>query len=78
VHSSQRLIFALSILFFLISSYFRYRCVTAYPPNSDHELELYVGDIVYVHKKRDDGWLKGTSQRTGRSGLFPSIFVEPI
>ncbi|KAK2712359.1 E3 ubiquitin-protein ligase SH3RF1-like isoform X2 [Artemia franciscana] len=56
----------------------RYRCVTAYPPNSDHELELYVGDIVYVHKKRDDGWLKGTSQRTGRSGLFPSIFVEPI
>lgn len=55
---------------------YRFRCIVAYPPNSEFELELRVGDIIYVHKKRDDGWYKGTQQRTGRTGLFPASFVE--
>ncbi|XP_062862035.1 E3 ubiquitin-protein ligase SH3RF3-like [Trichomycterus rosablanca] len=54
----------------------RYRAVVPYPPQSDAEIELKQGDIVYVHKKRDDGWYKGTLQRTGRTGLFPGSFVE--
>jgi E3 ubiquitin-protein ligase SH3RF len=54
----------------------RFRCIVPYPPNSDYELELHEGDTVFVHKKRDDGWYKGTLQRTGKSGLFPSSFVE--
>lgn len=54
----------------------KYRCVIPYPPNSDHELELKVGDMVHVHKKRDDGWFKGTLVRTGKVGLFPGSFVE--
>ncbi|XP_066999315.2 E3 ubiquitin-protein ligase SH3RF3 [Anabrus simplex] len=54
----------------------RFRCIVPYPPNSEYELELQVGDIIYVHKKRDDGWYKGTQQRTGRTGLFPASFVE--
>nr|XP_018899902.1 PREDICTED: E3 ubiquitin-protein ligase SH3RF1 isoform X2 [Bemisia tabaci] len=54
----------------------RFRCIVPYPPNSEIELELQVGDIIYVHKKRDDGWYKGTQQRTGRTGLFPASFVE--
>ncbi|KAI1301632.1 E3 ubiquitin-protein ligase SH3RF3 [Halotydeus destructor] len=54
----------------------RYRCVVPYPPNSDYELELQLDDVVFVHRKRDDGWLKGTHQRTGKTGLFPSSFVE--
>ncbi|KAK9870039.1 hypothetical protein WA026_006134 [Henosepilachna vigintioctopunctata] len=54
----------------------RYRCITPYPPNSEYELELHVDDIIYVHKKRDDGWYKGTQQRTGKTGLFPASFVE--
>ncbi|XP_021344742.1 SH3 domain-containing RING finger protein 3-like isoform X2 [Mizuhopecten yessoensis] len=52
------------------------RCVVPYPPQSDIELELKIGDIVNVHKKRDDGWYKGTQQRTGKTGLFPGNFVE--
>ena len=56
----------------------RFRCIVPYPPNSEYELPLEVGDIVYVHKKRDDGWFKGTLQRTGKSGLFPSSFVEAL
>ncbi|XP_050524794.1 E3 ubiquitin-protein ligase SH3RF1 isoform X2 [Daktulosphaira vitifoliae] len=54
------------------------KCIVAYPPNSEYELELRVGDILYVHKIRQDGWYRGTLLRTGKSGLFPSSFVEKI
>lgn len=54
----------------------RFRCIAPYPPNTEYELELHVNDIIYVHKKRDDGWYKGTQQRTGKTGLFPASFVE--
>ncbi|XP_076117620.1 E3 ubiquitin-protein ligase SH3RF3-like isoform X2 [Mytilus galloprovincialis] len=54
----------------------KYRCVVPYPPQSDVELELKVGDVVCVHKKREDGWFKGTLQRLGKTGLFPGSFVE--
>ncbi|GLV35640.1 Plenty of SH3s [Carabus blaptoides fortunei] len=54
----------------------RFRCIVPYPPNTEYELELQMNDIIYVHKKRDDGWYKGTLQRTGRTGLFPASFVE--
>ncbi|KAK4312210.1 hypothetical protein Pmani_016334 [Petrolisthes manimaculis] len=54
----------------------RFRCIVPYPPNSEYELELQLGDIIYVHKKREDGWYKGTLQRTGKTGLFPASFVD--
>ncbi|CAH1776558.1 unnamed protein product [Owenia fusiformis] len=54
----------------------RYRCIVPYPPQGDVELELKVGDIIYVHKKREDGWFKGTLQKNGKVGLFPGSFVE--
>ncbi|KAL3878305.1 hypothetical protein ACJMK2_030668 [Sinanodonta woodiana] len=54
----------------------KHRCIVPYPPQGEIELELKIGDIVYVHKKRDDGWFKGTLQRTGKTGLFPGSFVE--
>lgn len=56
----------------------RYRVVVSYPPQSDAELELKEGDIVFVHRKREDGWFKGTLQRNGRTGLFPGSFVDII
>ncbi|XP_026884187.2 E3 ubiquitin-protein ligase SH3RF1 [Electrophorus electricus] len=56
----------------------RYRVVVSYPPQSEAELELKEGDIVFVHKKREDGWFKGTLQRNGRTGLFPGSFVDSI
>ncbi|XP_053311049.1 E3 ubiquitin-protein ligase SH3RF3 [Spea bombifrons] len=54
----------------------RFRVVVPYPPQSEAEIELKEGDIVFVHKKREDGWYKGTLQRNGRTGLFPGSFVE--
>ncbi|XP_058116425.1 E3 ubiquitin-protein ligase SH3RF3 [Anopheles ziemanni] len=56
----------------------RFKCIVPYPPNSEYELELRVGDIVMVHKKRDNGWYKGTHARSGKTGLFPASFVEPV
>lgn len=54
----------------------RYRCIVPYPPQTEHELELELGDIVHVHKRREDGWYKGTQERTCKTGLFPGSFVE--
>ncbi|KAJ6667461.1 hypothetical protein lerEdw1_016582 [Lerista edwardsae] len=48
----------------------RYRVVVPYPPQSEAEIELKEGDIVFVHKKREDGWYKGTLQRNGRLHLL--------
>ncbi|XP_012580426.1 PREDICTED: E3 ubiquitin-protein ligase SH3RF1 isoform X2 [Condylura cristata] len=56
----------------------RHRVVVSYPPQSEAELELKEGDIVFVHKKREDGWFKGTLQRNGKTGLFPGSFVENL
>lgn len=50
--------------------------VVSYPPQSEAEIELKEGDIVFVHRKHEDGWFKGTLQRNGRTGLFPGSFVE--
>lgn len=55
---------------------FSFRCVVPYPPNSEFELELQLDDIVFVHKKRENGWYKGTHSRTGKIGLFPASFVQ--
>ena len=55
--------------------YCRYRCVETYPSQSEIELDLKIGDVVFVHRKRDDGWFKGTLQRSGKMGLFPGSFV---
>ncbi|XP_027722210.1 E3 ubiquitin-protein ligase SH3RF3-like [Vombatus ursinus] len=60
----------------VISPLGKYRVVVSYPPQSEAEIELKEGDIVFVHKKREDGWYKGTLQRNGRTGLFPGSFVE--
>uniref|UniRef100_A0A336MVK6 RING-type E3 ubiquitin transferase n=1 Tax=Culicoides sonorensis TaxID=179676 RepID=A0A336MVK6_CULSO len=55
----------------------RFRCIVPYPPNSEYELELRLNDIVFVMKKRENGWYKGQHQRTRKIGLFPASFVTP-
>ncbi|XP_052673426.1 E3 ubiquitin-protein ligase SH3RF3-like isoform X2 [Crassostrea angulata] len=56
----------------------KYRCKEPYPAQHVIELDLSVGDIVYVTRKREDGWFKGTLQRSGKTGLFPGSFVEKL
>lgn len=81
-HVRERLVqhftkYSISSLIYKSILFFRFRCIVPYPPNSEFELELLVGDLVCVHKKRENGWYKGIHQRTGKTGLFPASFVEP-
>ena len=55
-----------------------YRATISYPASSQYELDLKEGDIVILIKKREDGWCKGTLQKSGVTGLFPFSFVEKI
>ena len=48
----------------------------AYPAKGDLELDMKVGDIVVVLKKKSEGWYKGTNETTGKSGIFPACFVQ--
>jgi len=56
----------------------RYRCIVAFPASSEYEIDLQMGDVISLVKRRDDGWCKGTLHRTGKTGLFPASFVEKI
>jgi len=52
-----------------------YRAIMPFPSSSQYELELKQGDVVVMSRIREDGWCKGTLQRSGQTGLF---FVEKI
>ena len=56
---------------------FRFRVIAPYPASHESELTLRTGDIIFVTQNGLDGWYRGKSTRTGTSGVFPSIFVEP-
>ena len=34
-----------------------------FPSNSEYEIDLNIGDVVTLVKKREDGWCKGTHHR---------------
>jgi len=55
-----------------------YRATIPFPASSQYELELKMGDVIIMNKIREDGWCKGTLQRSGQTGLFPLSFVEKI
>ena len=55
-----------------------YRAIMPFPSSSQYELELKQGDIIVMNRIREDGWCKGTLNRSGQTGLFPLSFVEKI
>lgn len=48
-----------------------------YKPQKEDELELRKNELYSVTEKCQDGWFKGTSLRTGLSGVFPGNYVQP-
>ncbi|XP_037663739.1 E3 ubiquitin-protein ligase SH3RF3 isoform X3 [Choloepus didactylus] len=55
-----------------------YLALYAYKPQKNDELELRKGEMYRVTEKCQDGWFKGTSLRTGVSGVFPGNYVTPV
>nr|XP_060621149.1 E3 ubiquitin-protein ligase SH3RF2 [Anolis sagrei ordinatus]XP_060621150.1 E3 ubiquitin-protein ligase SH3RF2 [Anolis sagrei ordinatus] len=55
-----------------------YVALRSYTAHSPEELELEKGDGIRVLGKHQEGWLKGMSLVTGKSGIFPSNYVAPL
>lgn len=44
-------------------------------PRHEDEIEVEIGDPIYVQKEADDLWCEGVNLRTGRLGIFPSAYA---
>lgn len=47
-------------------------------PRHHDEIEVEIGDPVYVQKEADDLWCEGVNLRTGRQGIFPSAYAVDL
>ncbi|PAA65956.1 hypothetical protein BOX15_Mlig023874g2 [Macrostomum lignano] len=54
-----------------------YRCIQSRPAATDAELSIAKGELICVFNQRLDGWFRGLSVSTQRSGLFPAACVLP-
>jgi len=52
---------------------FSYKANFTYAPEADDELTFHVGDIIVDAHLISEGWLMGTHQQTGKTGLFPEV-----
>ncbi|XP_051019865.1 E3 ubiquitin-protein ligase SH3RF2 [Acomys russatus] len=50
----------------------------SYSARGPEELDLQKGEGIRVLGKYQDGWLRGLSLVTGRTGIFPSDYVIPV
>ncbi|CAH0552220.1 unnamed protein product [Brassicogethes aeneus] len=57
-----------------------HKVIQAHNPTEHDELDLILGDYVYVNSEAvgnsPDGWVEGTSWLTGLSGLIPESYTE--
>ncbi|XP_041079979.1 E3 ubiquitin-protein ligase SH3RF2 isoform X2 [Polyodon spathula] len=54
----------------------RYRVLISCAAQREGELDLKEGDLVLVQRTRQDGWLQGIHERTGKTGLLQYKFLE--
>lgn len=55
-----------------------YRALYDYMAQDYDEVSFRDGDIIQNVQSIDEGWMYGTVQRTGRSGMLPANYVEGI
>ena len=48
-----------------------------YAAADEDEVSFQEGDIIINANVIDDGWMEGTVERTGKTGMLPSNYVEP-
>lgn len=54
------------------------RALYSYQAQQSDELSFEAGDVMKIITEEDATWWKGESESSGKSGLFPSSYVEPI
>lgn len=52
-----------------------HRGLHKFVPRHRDEIDVEIGDPIYVQKEADDLWCEGVNLRTGRSGIFPSAYA---
>lgn len=55
-----------------------YRAVYDYTAQDCDEVSFRDGDLIHNVQPIDGGWMFGTVQRTGRSGMLPANYVEGV
>lgn len=56
----------------------RYRAVYDYSAADEDEVSFQDGDTIINVQQIDDGWMYGTVERTGDTGMLPANYVEAI
>ncbi|KAJ8687743.1 hypothetical protein QAD02_023537 [Eretmocerus hayati] len=52
-----------------------HRGLHKFVPRHRDEIDLEIGDPIYVQREADDLWCEGVNLRTGRQGIFPSAYA---
>ncbi|EDW27187.1 GL19624 [Drosophila persimilis] len=55
-----------------------HRGLHKFVPRHHDEIELEIGDVIYVQKEAEDLWCEGVNLRTGRQGIFPSAYAVDL
>ncbi len=55
-----------------------HRGLHRFQPRHKDEIEIDIGDPVYVQKEADDLWCEGANLRTGLIGIFPLAHVVDV
>ncbi|CAH8492213.1 unnamed protein product [Heterobilharzia americana] len=56
----------------------RARVLYAFDKETEDDLVLKPGDIIYLFEAIDDNWYYGESASTGNRGMFPATFIQVI
>ncbi|XP_055326155.1 JNK-interacting protein 1-like [Sitodiplosis mosellana] len=55
-----------------------HRGLHKFNPRHHDEIDIEIGDPIYVQKEADDLWCEGVNLRTGRQGIFPSAYAVDL
>ncbi|MGH0163660.1 UNVERIFIED_CONTAM: hypothetical protein FKN15_076087 [Acipenser sinensis] len=56
----------------------RYRAVYDYAAADEDEISFLDGDVILNVQVIDEGWMYGTVERTGDTGMLPANYVETV
>ncbi|XP_063777635.1 nebulette isoform X6 [Pseudophryne corroboree] len=55
-----------------------YRAMYDYSAQDEDEVSFRDGDYIVNVQSIDEGWMYGTVQRSGKSGMLPANYIEPV